>query len=132
MGHSVAVKQQLEDKRQAKGSPTVSWGEIAKHKQNEDCWIVISGVVYDVTEYMSRHPGGKVAILKHKGKDCTSYFENVSAHSDFARNNLPKLYVADVGSSLIPSFGGVKKNSKKKNGQNEKEGTMNACSCVLS
>ena len=32
--------------------------EIAAHNSPSDCWVVIHGQVYDVTEFLTRHPGG--------------------------------------------------------------------------
>ncbi len=36
-----------------------------------DCWLVIEGRVYDVSEFMIRHPGGRWIILAQAGKDAT-------------------------------------------------------------
>ncbi len=32
--------------------------EVATHKTAADCWTIINGNVYDLTSYVSRHPGG--------------------------------------------------------------------------
>jgi cytochrome b involved in lipid metabolism len=32
--------------------------EVAKHKTLRDCWLIISGRIYDVTEFLTRHPAG--------------------------------------------------------------------------
>lgn len=32
--------------------------EVATHKTANDCWTIINGNVYDLTSYVSRHPGG--------------------------------------------------------------------------
>ena len=42
--------------------------EVAKHNTDADCWLVIEGVVYDVTEFLSEHPGGRVRCVSlHRG-----------------------------------------------------------------
>ncbi len=32
--------------------------EVATHKTAADCWTIVNGNVYDLTSYVSRHPGG--------------------------------------------------------------------------
>jgi L-lactate dehydrogenase (cytochrome) len=36
----------------------ISVEEISKHKTPEDCWIVVDGKVWDMTEFAPEHPGG--------------------------------------------------------------------------
>ncbi|KAF8759669.1 FMN-dependent dehydrogenase [Rhizoctonia solani] len=36
---------------------------------------LVSGKVYDVTEFISEHPGGSAVLLKHAGKDATAAYE---------------------------------------------------------
>jgi cytochrome b involved in lipid metabolism len=39
------------------------------------CWTVIDGNVYDLTKWITSHPGGASAILFLCGKDGTSSFK---------------------------------------------------------
>lgn len=48
--------------------------EVAQHATVDDCWTVIDGAVYDVTPFVSRHPGGASAISTICGGDGTSLF----------------------------------------------------------
>ena len=52
-----------------------TWAEIEKHTTEGDCWVVIRGEVFDVTEFLPDHPGGKRAPLIYAGKDATEEFD---------------------------------------------------------
>jgi cytochrome b involved in lipid metabolism len=52
----------------------ITMKEVQKHCARNDGWTVISGVVYDVTQFISQHPGGSSAITKILGKDGTAVF----------------------------------------------------------
>lgn len=47
--------------------------EIRKHNTEASAWIVAGEDVYDVTDYVEHHPGGKYSIMKKVGGevDCT-------------------------------------------------------------
>ena len=49
--------------------------ESALHNQCHDCWLIAHGKVYDVTAFMSRHPGGDRAILRRAGTDATCDYD---------------------------------------------------------
>ncbi|MCJ1370956.1 Cytochrome b2, mitochondrial precursor [Loxospora ochrophaea] len=51
--------------------------EVGKHNNREDCWVIIHGKAYDVTEFMPEHPGGPEIILKFAGKDATETYEPI-------------------------------------------------------
>lgn len=46
---------------------------VAQHKTANDCWTIISGKVYNITDYVPNHPGGN-EILRACGVDGTSLF----------------------------------------------------------
>jgi cytochrome b involved in lipid metabolism len=31
--------------------------EVAKHNTADDCWIIVNGMVFDVTKFLAQHPG---------------------------------------------------------------------------
>ena len=76
---------------------TCSWEEIAAHNRPDDCWIVVHGGVYDVTSFLSSHPGGVAALSKkgRAGADVTSHFERIG-HSASARELLASLQIGIV------------------------------------
>lgn len=49
--------------------------EVAKHNKKDDLWVVIKGVVLDLTNWLDEHPGGPQAILNFMGRDATEEFE---------------------------------------------------------
>ncbi|KAL2918137.1 hypothetical protein HK105_202064 [Polyrhizophydium stewartii] len=80
---------------------TITLDEVAKHNSASDCWVVIHGSVYDLTAFLSEHPGGSKVILKQAGKDATAAFEQVHPR-DIIEQHLPKslhLGVLDAGSA---------------------------------
>jgi flavocytochrome c len=49
--------------------------EVAKHNKKEDLWVVVKGVVLDLTNWLNDHPGGPQALLNFMGRDATEEFE---------------------------------------------------------
>ena len=53
---------------------TYTLAQVSEHNSKEDAWIVIDGGVYDITPYVTEHPGGVKAILRNAGGDATKGF----------------------------------------------------------
>jgi len=68
--------------------------EVAEHSTADDCWLILEGKVYEVTEFIPSHPGGK-AILKGCGKDATQMF---AGHPESAKAMKEKYYIGDLKS----------------------------------
>ncbi|KAJ7959397.1 cytochrome b5-like [Quillaja saponaria] len=78
-----------------------SFEEVAKHNKTKDCWLIISGQVYNVTSFMDDHPGGDEVLLAATGKDATNDFEDVG-HSDSAREMMEKYLIGEIDGSTVP------------------------------
>lgn len=57
--------------------------QVAARNHRGDVAIIIDNVVYDVTGFLSDHPGGVEVLLDNAGKDATKCFRDVG-HSDDA------------------------------------------------
>ncbi len=49
--------------------------QVATHNSPADCYSAINGIVYNLTLWISRHPGGERAILSICGKDGSAAFD---------------------------------------------------------
>jgi len=54
---------------------TITLRDLQQHNRREDAWIAVRGRVYDVTEFMDRHPGGELMLMEGVGKDATKLFD---------------------------------------------------------
>ena len=68
----------------------ITWKEVSSHNTRDSCYIVINGLVYDVTEWLSKHPGGELVILNMCGVDCTDVFN--AYHSTEIRDKMLSPY----------------------------------------
>lgn len=53
---------------------TYTAAEVAKHNSSASCYSIVDGGVYDLTNWISRHPGGQSAIKYMCGIDATDAF----------------------------------------------------------
>lgn len=55
-------------------SQTYSIADVQSANTQEKCWTTIGGKVYDLTGYLSQHPGGIDNIMKLCGTDGSAAF----------------------------------------------------------
>ena len=66
--------------------------EVMLHDNLDDAWIVLFDKVYDVTDYLTKHPGGEEVIFEYLGYDATMAFRSVG-HSKAAVKMLEKYLI---------------------------------------
>jgi cytochrome b involved in lipid metabolism len=59
--------------------------DVEGHAVRENCWFILYDVVYDVTDYVDRHPGGAGRIYDECGTDATQAYASI--HSKSVINN---------------------------------------------
>ena len=47
----------------------ISQSELTAHNAEEDCWIIYQDKVYDLTDWLQKHPGGVKSISGYCGTD---------------------------------------------------------------
>ncbi len=96
-----AKKTQTETDTAAENLPTLTADEVTRHNTKEDCWTIINNSVYNLTEFIARHPGGD-EILKACGTNATNLFNGLAeggrdgGHSTVAQGQLTELKLGDL------------------------------------
>jgi len=72
--------------------------EVAKHTSKSDCWVVLHGRVLNVTNFLSEHPGGELAILTFGGKDASAEFDMIHP-PDVIEKYAPDAVIGQVGAA---------------------------------
>ena len=75
-----------------------SMANIAKNDSTSSCWAAISGKAYDLTAWISRHPGGAGAIVSICGTDATSVFQGRHGGQSGPTSSLSAYLLGDVDS----------------------------------
>lgn len=74
----------------------ISQSEVAKHNSSASCYTIISAKVYDLTNWINKHPGGKEAILSLCGKDGTVAFQNQHADNQKQQDILITYFIGNL------------------------------------
>ncbi|BGO90392.1 hypothetical protein NBRC10512_004827 [Rhodotorula toruloides] len=77
-------------------SKVITAEEVAKHNTADSAWVIVEGGVYDVTDFLEDHPGGKKVLLKACGQDSTEKFHQFHGASVLKKTAKPFL-IGKVG-----------------------------------
>jgi len=75
--------------------------EVSLHNNDKDCcyrhlwWLIIKNRVYNITDYLEKHRGGKMLLLHYGGKDATNEFNRLN-HTKKAQKLLESYYIGDL------------------------------------
>ena len=88
-------------------SPTASSGltkltieEVSKNASATSCWSIIYGNVFNLTKWITKHPGGAEKIRAICGKDGTNSFERQHTGDGGASNQLSAYFIGKLGDSV--------------------------------
>ncbi|KAI8345337.1 acyl-CoA dehydrogenase/oxidase [Blakeslea trispora] len=84
--------------------------EVAKHNTAKDIWVIVDGKVFDLSNFINEHPGGKKVLLKKAGKDATKEFKTFHNDAIMQRVGLP-MQIGVIGTSASTSAPAVASSS---------------------
>merc|ERR1740127_255873 len=99
-GAAPAKKEKVKKEKSGGGGGGLTLAEVAKHVTKGDCWVAVNGQVLNVTNFLSQHPGGELAILTFAGKDASEEFNMIHPP-----DVIPK-YAADAIIGMLGEGGG--------------------------
>jgi len=79
--------------------PSISLDVVALHNKPEDLWIVVDQVIYDVSKFQHKHPGGHKIFKGVAGRDATKPFHK--NHNKFLLSRYEELKVGIVALSVV-------------------------------
>jgi hypothetical protein len=77
---------------------------VLRNDDEQGYWIVIDGMVYDMTEFVHLHPGGKKIIVESAGMDASPEYRAVLHHQNSEIDAMLSMY--KIGAVRRLRFGG--------------------------
>lgn len=68
--------------------------EVSKHSSIDDCYLIINEKVYNVSSFISNHPGGQNIMAENCGREVSGLFASI--HSNIAWDLLREYYIGDL------------------------------------
>uniref|UniRef100_A0A7S3J182 Cytochrome b5 heme-binding domain-containing protein n=1 Tax=Euplotes harpa TaxID=151035 RepID=A0A7S3J182_9SPIT len=70
----------------------ITENELRKHSVPGDCWLLIDGKIYDVSNFA--HPGGKQILVDNSGRDASREFIDIGHKGAHLR--MPSLLIGEI------------------------------------
>ncbi|MDQ5938956.1 MAG: hypothetical protein QG642_646 [Patescibacteria group bacterium] len=82
--------------------------QVQGHNTSADCWVIVNNKVYNLTNYITQHPGGASAVTNLCGTNGTAAFTGQHSGSTSANNTLTAYYIGDliISDTTAPSTPG--------------------------
>eukprot|EP01095_Lingulamoeba_sp_RSL-Kostka_P001854 TRINITY_DN1264_c5_g1_i1.p1 TRINITY_DN1264_c5_g1~~TRINITY_DN1264_c5_g1_i1.p1 ORF type:complete len:137 (-),score=48.13 TRINITY_DN1264_c5_g1_i1:165-575(-) len=98
--------------------------EVKQHKTADDCWMVLNGHVFNLTEYCDYHPGGVKKLLLGCGRDGTKLFNHTHSWVNW-EHLLQKCYLGPLKHTSISEVNKNIKKNKNNNNNNNNDNNSN-------
>jgi len=95
-------EQQQHQERRTDGVYT--WQQVAMHNTPESAWIAVKGKVYDVTDFVDSHPGGRELLLLCCGRDATDLFLSYHPFTNKPALTLNKYLIGTLSTYEHPMY----------------------------
>lgn len=82
--------------KQEQEKSVYTWEEVQQHNKKDDRWLVVEGQVYNITNWVYRHPGGSRVIGHYSGQDATDAFRAFHNDLEKVKKYLKPLHVGSV------------------------------------
>ena len=89
--------EQAAESQSASPAPTFTAAQLAQNSDATSCWASVDGSVYDLTEWISEHPGGSREIEALCGTDATAAFQRQHGSNAEAQRELAGFKIGELG-----------------------------------
>ncbi|THV02065.1 hypothetical protein K435DRAFT_654173 [Dendrothele bispora CBS 962.96] len=87
--------------------------QVSENNTRGSCWVIINNHVYDVTEFLGRHPGGSSIILKYAGRDATAAYEPIHPADALNKHLHPSCHLGPVDHASAEQLDSESRNRRK-------------------
>lgn len=89
--------EQAAESQSASPATTFTAAQVAQNSDATSCWASVDGSVYDLTEWISEHPGGSREIEALCGTDATAAFQRQHGSNAEAQRELAGFKIGEFG-----------------------------------
>ena len=89
--------EQAAESQSASPATTFTAAQVAQNSDATSCWASVDGSVYDLTEWISEHPGGSREIAALCGTDATAAFQRQHGSNAEAQRELAGFKIGELG-----------------------------------
>ncbi|KAL1413526.1 hypothetical protein Q8F55_001300 [Vanrija albida] len=79
----------------------ISLAQLAKHSHSKSLWVAVDGKVYDVTDFLERHPGGSKILAENGGKDVSKLFHSIHPPTTLDKYIRPDQFVGKLDEEAL-------------------------------